>query len=138
MIIGYADIVGDLFHLNHIKFLKECKNHCDYLIVGVCSDNYSTSYKRTPILNEHVRKDTIEECKYVDKVLIVDERHIPITLEFIAKHNINIVMHGHTLEEDGFYKQFYEVPISQNIFKRLEYHQGVSTSKIIDIIKKRY
>lgn len=138
MIIGYADIVGDLLHLNHIKFFKECKQHCDYLIVGVCSDAYSTSYKRLPVLNENVRRETVEECKYVDKAIIVDERHVPITQEFIDEHKINIVMHAHTPEEHPFHRQFYEVAIAQNMFKRLEYHEGISTSKIIDIIKNTY
>ena len=54
MLIGYADIVGDLLHLNHIKFFKECHKYCDYLIVGICSDEYSTKYKRPPILNENI------------------------------------------------------------------------------------
>lgn len=138
MIIGYADIVGDLLHLNHIKFFQECKKYCDFLVVGVCSDKYATSYKRKPILDEDTRINTVRECKYVDKAVIVDERHVPITQEFIDEHKINIVMHAHTLEEHNFHRQFYEVAIAQNMFKRLEYHEGVSTSKIIDIIKNRY
>lgn len=137
MVIGYADIVGDLLHLNHIKFFKECKEHCDFLIVGVCSDAYATSYKRKPILDENTRLNTVTECKYVDKAIIVDERHVPITQEFIDEHNIDIAMHAHTLEEHDFHRQFYEVAIAQNMFKRMDYHEGVSTSKIIEIIKNR-
>ena len=137
MRIGYADIVGDLLHLNHIKFFKECRKYCDYLIVGICSDEYSTKYKRTPILNENIRLETVQECVYVDKAVIIDERHIPITQEFIDEHKIDIVMHAHNLEEDEFYQKFYTLAIEQNKFKRLEYHEGISTSKIIELIKNR-
>jgi len=138
MVIGYADIVGDLLHLNHIKFFKECREHCDYLIVGVCSDVYATSYKRSPILDENTRLETVKECQYVDKAILVDDRHIPITQEFIDEHKIDIVLHAHTPEEHEFHRQYYEVAISQNKFTRMEYHEGVSTSKIIEIIKKRF
>lgn len=137
MIIGYADIVGDLLHLNHIKFFKECRQKCDYLIVGVCSDTYATSYKRVPILDENTRLETVKECQYVDTAIIVDGRHVPITQEFIDEHKIDIVFHAHTLEEHAFHRQFYEVAIAQNKFTRMDYHEGVSTSKIIEIIKNR-
>ena len=138
MIIGYTDIDGDLLHLNHLKFFKECRQYCDYLIIGVCSDAYTTSYKRAPILDENTRLETVKECHYVDHCFLVDSRQMPITQEFMKTYQIDIVFHAHTLEDHIYYKKFYEIPITQNKFKRLEYGDGVSTSKIISIIKKRF
>ena len=34
----YVDMVGDLFHINHINLIKEAKKFGKYLIVGVHSD----------------------------------------------------------------------------------------------------
>lgn len=133
-IIGYADIVGDLFHSNHIKFLKECKKYCNFLIVGICTDEYCKSYKRKPIFNESERLFLVNECKYVDKCFLVNENQMPIRKEFIDEYKIDHIFHAHTKEEHNIYKKFYEIPIKLNKFIRIDYHDGTSTSSIINSI----
>jgi len=134
--IGYTDIVGDLFHCNHINFLKECKTYCDFLIVGVCTDNYCKPYKRIPILNENDRLFMVEECKYVNKAFLVDDKHMPIREDFIKDYKIDYVFHAHSKEEHEKYKIYYDVPIKLNKFIRLDYSSGISTSNIIKKIRE--
>lgn len=38
MRIGFANGVFDCLHAGHIYMLKECRRHCDYLIVAVNHD----------------------------------------------------------------------------------------------------
>jgi D-beta-D-heptose 7-phosphate kinase/D-beta-D-heptose 1-phosphate adenosyltransferase len=38
MLIGFANGCFDLFHAGHYHFITECLNSCDWLIVGVNSD----------------------------------------------------------------------------------------------------
>ena len=78
----YVDMVGDLFHINHINLIKEAKKFGKYLIVGVHSDSDVESYKCTPILTMEERIGVIESCKYVDKV--IPNAPLVITKEYLT------------------------------------------------------
>ncbi len=68
--IGYTTGVFDMFHIGHLNVIRNAKNHCDYLIVGVSTDELVQSYKnKTPIVSYEERKAIVEAIKYVDKVV---------------------------------------------------------------------
>ena len=132
MIIGYTDMVADLFHFGHVEFLEKCKTYCDYLIVGICSDDFCKDYKRVPIMNERERFKSVSKCHVVDKVLL--DIPIPITQEFMNKHSIEIVFHGHSEAENDKYNSYYLEPIKSNQFLRLDYNSEISTTILINRI----
>ena len=69
--IGYTDGVYDMFHVGHLNMIREAKNLCDYLIVGVHSDEIVEGYKhRKTVINENDRREIVEAIKYVDKAVI--------------------------------------------------------------------
>lgn len=69
-IIGYTTGVFDMFHVGHLNILRRAKELCDYLIVGVSTDELCLSYKKKkPIVPYEERKAIIEAIKYVDKVV---------------------------------------------------------------------
>lgn len=68
--IGYTTGVYDMFHIGHLNILRRAKELCDYLIVGVTTDELC--YKRKnkyPIINEKDRMAIVEAIRFVDKVI---------------------------------------------------------------------
>jgi len=121
-------MVADLFHYGHVNFLRTAREHGDYLLVGVHSDEVVRSYKRTPIFSMEERIASVVGCKYVDDV--VPNAPLTITREWIEQHEINLVVHGDDFPEELF-KRFYEIPIEMGIFRTVTYTRGISTSEII-------
>lgn len=68
--IGYTTGVFDMFHIGHLNILKEAKKQCDYLIVGVSTDELVMEYKnKKTVIPYKERKEILESIKYVDKVI---------------------------------------------------------------------
>lgn len=68
--VGYTTGVYDMFHIGHLNILRRAKEQCDYLVVGVTTDELC--YKRKlkfPIINEKDRMAIVEAIRYVDKVI---------------------------------------------------------------------
>ena len=62
-----------MFHVGHLNLIKNAKNHCDYLIVGVTTDRLCINEKNvTPIIGEKDRAEIIKSLKYVNKVVFQD------------------------------------------------------------------
>ena len=68
--MGYTTGVYDMFHIGHLNILRRAKEQCDYLIVGVSTDENVQQYKhKTPIIPFEHRKAIVEAIRYVDQVV---------------------------------------------------------------------
>ena len=92
MKIGFVCGVFDLFHAGHVLMLKECKEHCDYLIVALNkAENISKAInpgKQTPLFNINERVLIMESCKYVDEVITYNSEDE--LLQILKTKNIEI------------------------------------------------
>lgn len=71
--IGYTQGTFDMFHIGHLNLIRQAKEQCDVLIVGVNSDRLVNEYKnKVPVINESNRAEIVNALKYVDKVIICD------------------------------------------------------------------
>ena len=77
-VIGYTQGTYDMFHIGHLNLIKNAKRRCDYLIVGVNTDELVESYKnKRPIVPLEERAEIVRSIKYVDEVIITGKRWKP-------------------------------------------------------------
>lgn len=68
--IGYTTGVFDMFHIGHLNILRRAKEQCEFLIVGVSTDEVVESYKHhLPVIPYVDRAAIVEAIQYVDKVV---------------------------------------------------------------------
>lgn len=79
--VGYTQGVYDMFHIGHLNLLNNAKQYCDYLIVGVNSDELVEHYKhKIPVIHEEERRIIVANIKAVDECCIVN------TLDKVANY----------------------------------------------------
>ena len=67
--VGYTTGVYDLFHIGHLNLLRKAKAQCDYLIVGVSTDDLVEYKGKRSVIPFEERKEIVEAIKYVDEVV---------------------------------------------------------------------
>jgi rfaE bifunctional protein nucleotidyltransferase chain/domain len=130
MVKVYTSVVGDLFHVGHLRLLERAKALGDYLIVGVITDKGVAEYKRKPVIPYKQRARIIKALRCVDKVLIQHHRDGSPN---IKRFKPDILTRGN----DSFLKE--EVECIKKVggrYKPLSYTKGISTTEIIKQIKK--
>lgn len=72
-VIGFTAGAFDMFHVGHLNLIKNAKARCDYLIVGVNTDELISSYKsKSAVVPLEERIQIVSAIKYVDEVIPVD------------------------------------------------------------------
>lgn len=67
---GFTASCFDLFHAGHIMMLREAKQQCEYLIVGLQTDpTIDRPTKNKPIQSIVERFIQLDACKYVDEII---------------------------------------------------------------------
>ena len=137
--IIYTDGIFDLFHRGHIEYLNLIKKTYPNfkLYVGIINDQDATKYKRKPIYNHEDRVTIISNIKCVDNV--IENAPLIVNEEFLNKYNIDLVVHGFSNEKDiEKQKEFFEIPVKLNKFASIPYYNKISSTEIIEKIKKYY
>lgn len=132
-IIGYTTGVFDLFHIGHLNLLEKAKANCDYLIVGVSTDEIVQEYKhKRPIIPFEERFRIVEAIKYVDKV--VPQISMDKYLAWKELH-FDVLFHGSDWKGTEMYnniqKKLNSVGVDIVFF---DYTQGTSSTELSKIL----
>lgn len=133
--IGYTTGVYDMFHIGHLNIIKKAKALCDYLIVGVSSDELVQTEKgKTPVIPFKERFEIISSLKYVDQVVPQLDKN-----KFAAweKYHFDKMFVGSDWQGtdtwNNFEKQFQ--PLGVEIVY-LPHTDGISSTLLTEVIKK--
>ena len=109
--IGYTTGVFDMFHIGHLNILRRAKERCDYLIVGVTTDDLCKKRKnKLPVVPQEERVEIVSSIKYVDKVVLQEDMD---KLQAVKSLNADVVFVGSdwqgTKAWQEYEKQFMQV-----------------------------
>ena len=132
--IGYTTGVFDMFHIGHLNILRRAKEQCDYLIVGVSTDELVQNYKnKSPIIKFEERCAIVEAIKYVDKVVSQSDMDKIAAVKYL---NADVVFVGSDWKGSSqwmkYEQQFNTIGCS---VVYLEHTDGISSTILRDKIK---
>ena len=125
-----------MFHVGHLNILRKAKAQCDYLIVGVSTDELVEQEKhKTPIIPFADRCAIIEAIKYVDQVVPQADKN---KYEACNRLGFNKMFVGSDWKDTpqwiNYEKQFLMTGVE---FVYLDYTQGVSSTILRDRIGEK-
>lgn len=92
VVVGYTTGVFDMFHVGHLNIIRRAKEQCDYLIVGVTTDDLCLRRKnKLPIICEADRMAIVEAIRYVDKVVPQSDMD---KIKPVKEYGVNVVFVG--------------------------------------------
>jgi len=134
-IIGYTTGVYDMFHIGHLNIIRRAREQCDYLIVGVSTDELVQIEKgKTPVIPYKERATIVEALKYVDEVVPQVDKN---KLGAWEKYHFDKMFVGSDWEGTPQWKKFEEqfAPLGVEIVY-LSHTDGISSTKLTGVIKK--
>ena len=112
--VGFTCGAFDLLHAGHVLMLKEAREQCDYLIVGVQSDpSIDRDSKNKPIQTYEERILMVRSIRYIDEVVLYNTENDLVNLIKKLAPDIRILgvdwegkmYTGHGLTDEVYFNQ---------------------------------
>ena len=110
MVIGYTTGVYDLFHVGHIRVLRNARAMCDKLIVGVSTDDLVGYKEKRAVIPFDERIEIVRACRFVD--VAVPQQNMD-KLDAYERYKFSIMFVG-----DDWYRTAKWNEIEQELSKR--------------------
>lgn len=133
--VGYIAGVFDLFHIGHLNLFRRAKEQCNYLIVGVVTDEGVIRHKKSkPKIPFEERLEIVRACRYVDRAV-----EIPLdkgdTDEAYRQYKFDVQFSGSDYADDPKWqakRDFLQKHGADLVF--FPYTEGISTTQLKDVI----
>lgn len=129
--IGYVAGVFDLFHIGHLNIFRRAKEQCDYLIVGVVSDEQVINSKKTrPYIPFDERLAIVQACRYVDEAVKIPVDK-PDTQDAYYMYHFDVQFSGSDYANEPIWlakKAFLQQHGSDMVF--FPYTEGISSTEL--------
>jgi glycerol-3-phosphate cytidylyltransferase len=127
--VGYTTGVFDMFHIGHLNILKNAKEQCDYLVVGVSTDECVKSYKnKLPVIPYEQRVEIVKAIRYVDEVI---PQYSMNKIDAWKEIRFDVLFHGSDWQNSEMYNKIvheFEAVGVDVVF--LPHTDGISSSDI--------
>ena len=134
-IVGYTTGVYDLFHIGHLNIIQRAKELCDYLIVGVSSDELVLKEKnKTPVIPYTERAAIVSAIKYVDEVVLQPDKNKMAAWERLHFDKMFVGSDWKDTPQWNSYEQQF-APLGVEIVY-LPHTDGISSTKLTALIKR--
>lgn len=131
--IGYLSGTFDLFHIGHLNLLRNAKQHCDYLVVGVHKDASHKGKKAFIPFEE--RMDIVRSIKFVDEVIPSEKEDCDVYLKGIVKYDYLFVGSDYKgSERFNRYEQIFADTDVKIIY--FPYTTGTSSTQLRDALEE--
>jgi len=120
--LGYTTGVFDMFHIGHLNILRRAKEKCEFLIVGVTTDELVSYKNKKAVIPYDERVEIVKSIRYVDKVVPQKNMNKMQTWE---KYKFDVMFVGSdwkgTKKWNDFEKQFSKVGVDIIYFPYTKY-----------------
>ncbi len=132
--VGYTQGTYDMFHIGHLNLINHAKEYCEYLIVGVNSDELVRSYKnKTPVIVEQERAEIVRNIKAVDECVIattLDKLHA------LDLYHYDVIFIGDDWKGNPRWEQTGKDLAARGVdLIFLPHTDGISSTKLTGVIK---
>ena len=129
---GYVMGVFDLFHVGHLNLIKKAKERCEYLTVGLLTDEVTWEIKQFhPTIPFEERKQILESVRYVDRVVAIDEMKYLSKIEEWHRHPFDCLFSGDDYAHNPYWlADREELRKLGSDIEFFNYYRGQSSSQI--------
>lgn len=134
-IVGYTTGVYDMFHIGHLNVIQRAKEQCDFLIVGVSTDELVQKEKnKTPVIPYEERAAIVSALKDVDMVVPQVDKDKKAAWQ---KYQFNKMFVGSDWKGTSAWQKYEEEfkPLGVEIVY-LPHTDGISSTQLTAFIKK--
>ena len=97
---GFIASTFDIYHPGYALMLKECKDNCNYLIVGLHENPvWERQDKNSPIMSLHERFLVLKSIRYIDEIAPYKNESELLNLLYFYKPDIRFLGSDYQKEE---------------------------------------